>query len=201
MHSPSSEKRCPFWMWHLCRRMFPPRRRCAIEGALLDELLVSSFLAPLLDADLRAQPHLHLQATDASPSSAGACSTPVSLEVWTLLHDLSEEKGCSEKLDWNTGFDASRWSFETRERRWPDWWWICRGSKVSHIGFGTLNMSTFLNCKRNKKSLQILSPDIPSQKERLRLRVTTNTLPCPFRILSRNMVRKQIDQCDTFERN
>ena len=32
---------------------FPARRRCAIEGALLDELHVSTFLAPLLDADLR----------------------------------------------------------------------------------------------------------------------------------------------------
>ena len=72
---------------------FPPRRRCAIEGAILDELLVSTFLAPLLNADLRAQPHLHLYATDASPSGAGACSTPVSLELRTILYDI---------LDWNT---------------------------------------------------------------------------------------------------
>ena len=36
---------------------FPPRRRCALEGAFLDELLVTTFLAPLLDADLWAQPH------------------------------------------------------------------------------------------------------------------------------------------------
>ena len=57
---------------------FPPRPRCAVEGALLDELLVTTFLALFLDADLRAQPHLHLFATDASPSGAGACSTPVS---------------------------------------------------------------------------------------------------------------------------
>ena len=82
---------------------FPPRRRCAVEGALLEELLVTTFLAPLLDADLRAQPHLHLFSTDASPSGAGACSTPVSLELWTLLYDYSEEKGCSVRLDWETG--------------------------------------------------------------------------------------------------
>ena len=44
---------------------FPPRRRCAVEGALLEELLVTAFLAPLLDADLRALPHLQLFATDA----------------------------------------------------------------------------------------------------------------------------------------
>ena len=59
---------------------FPPLSRCAIEGASLDELLVSTFFAPLLDADLRDQPHLHLFATDASPSG-GACSTLVSLEL------------------------------------------------------------------------------------------------------------------------
>ena len=56
---------------------FPPRRRCAVEGALLDDLLVTAFLVPLLDADLRAQPHLQLFATDVSPSGADACSTPV----------------------------------------------------------------------------------------------------------------------------
>ena len=82
---------------------FAPRRRCAVEGAVLDELLVTTFLAPLLDAHLRAQPHLHLFATDASPSCAGACSTLVSQELWTLLHDFSEEKGCSVRLDWDTG--------------------------------------------------------------------------------------------------
>ena len=60
---------------------FPPRRRCAVESALLDELLVTTFLAYLLDAGLWAQPHLQLFATDASPSGAGACSTSVSLEL------------------------------------------------------------------------------------------------------------------------
>ena len=80
---------------------FPPRRRCAVESALLDELLVTTFLASLLDAGLWAQPHLQLFATDASPSGAGACSTPVSLELWNRLDDFSDDKGCSVRLDWN----------------------------------------------------------------------------------------------------
>ena len=69
----------------------------------LEELLVTAFLAPLLNADLRAQPHLQLFATDASPASVGACSTPVSLELWTRLYDFSDEKGCSVRLGWDTG--------------------------------------------------------------------------------------------------
>ena len=44
----------------------------------------------------------NLYATDASPSGAGACSTPVSLELRTILYDFSVEKGCSVRLDWNT---------------------------------------------------------------------------------------------------
>ena len=68
---------------------FPPRRRCAVEGAVLDELLVTTFFVPHLDADLRAQPLLQLFATDASPSGAGACSTLVSLELWSRLNDLT----------------------------------------------------------------------------------------------------------------
>ena len=43
---------------------FPPRRRCAIHGALLHMLLVSTFLPPLLDADFRGQPHFHFFATE-----------------------------------------------------------------------------------------------------------------------------------------
>ena len=54
-------------------------------------------------ADLRAQLHLHLFATDASPPGASACSKPVSLELWTLLYDFPEEKGRSVRLDWDTG--------------------------------------------------------------------------------------------------
>ena len=79
-HCPSGARRCPFQTWP----SWPPN--------------VST---PLLDAHLRAQPHLQLFATDASPSGAGACSTPVSLELWTRLHDFSDEQGCSVRLDWD----------------------------------------------------------------------------------------------------
>ena len=97
-HFPSGAKRCPFWTWHLWPLNFSRHDVCAVEGASQDELLVTTFL---LDADLRAQPHLQLFATDASPSGAGACSTPVSLELWTCLYDFSDEKGCSVRLDWD----------------------------------------------------------------------------------------------------
>ena len=84
----------PLWPPNVSATMSFCRRR--------HELLVTAFLAsPLLDADLRAQPHLLLFATDASPSGAGACSTPVSLELWTRLYDFSDEKGCSVRLDWD----------------------------------------------------------------------------------------------------
>ena len=36
------------------RQVFPPRRRCAVGGALLEESLANAFLVPLLDADLPA---------------------------------------------------------------------------------------------------------------------------------------------------
>ena len=104
---------------------FPPRRRCAVEGALLDELLVTTFLAPLWDADLRGQPHLHLFATDA---------TPVSVELWTLLYEFSEEKSCSVRLDWDA---SSMHPPEFRDSRAAVAGLVvdfCRGSKVSRIG-------------------------------------------------------------------
>ncbi len=71
---------------------FPPRRRCTIRGASLDELLVTTFLGRLLTANLRAHPYFTLFATDAS-------FTGVSLEQWTKLYDLSEDRGESVRLD------------------------------------------------------------------------------------------------------
>ena len=71
---------------------FPPRRCCAVDNALLDELLETTFFAPFLDADLRAQPHLLLFATDASPSGAGAWSTLVSFELWTFFFTTSRKR-------------------------------------------------------------------------------------------------------------
>ena len=115
---------------------FPPRRRCGIEGAILDELLVSAFLAPLLDADLRAQPHFHLCATDGSPSGAGACSTPMSLELGTLLFlRLFGRERLLGKARLEYGFDAPRRNFEIRERP-----------------ASSLNISTFLNWKPSSAS-------------------------------------------------
>ena len=81
---------------------FPPKRRCSITGPLLDELLLANFLGPLLTANLRAPPYLTLFATDASPSAAGACSSAVSLEEWTKLYDLREDRGESVRLDWRS---------------------------------------------------------------------------------------------------
>ena len=79
---------------------FPPRRRCAITGPLLDELLLATFLGPLLTANLRAPPCLTLFSTNASLSGARACSSTVSFEQWTKLYDLSEERGELVCLDW-----------------------------------------------------------------------------------------------------
>ena len=59
-----------------------------------------------LDADLRAQPHLQLFATEASPSGAGACSTPVSRELWTLLYDFSDEKKVPSEVGLGNEFEA-----------------------------------------------------------------------------------------------
>ena len=153
-HCLSGARRCPFWTW----LSWPPnvsRHDVAVpsKGASLDESLVTTFLAPLWGADLGAQPHLHLCATDASPPGAGACSTPVSLERWTLLYDFSEEQGCSVRLVWDTGLMPRR-SFETRERRLPDWWWTCGGSKVSRIDFGISNISTLMNWKHSSASFR-----------------------------------------------
>ena len=64
----------------LCRRGFLSRR-------IARDYFPRSFFA-----DCRAHPHLHLFATDASPL-AGACSTPASLELWTLLFDLFGREG------------------------------------------------------------------------------------------------------------
>ena len=81
---------------------FPPRRQCTITGPLLDELLVTTFLGPLLTSNLRAPPYLTLFATDASLSGAGACRSNVSFEQWTKLYDLSEDRGESVRSDWRT---------------------------------------------------------------------------------------------------
>ena len=78
----------------------PPSRRCRLNGALLDELLLVTGLAPLLETNLRAEPGEKLHATDASPSGAGGCSASISREDWLAFYDLAEEKGEHVRLDW-----------------------------------------------------------------------------------------------------
>ena len=71
-----------------------------MNGALLDELLLVTGLAPLLPTTLRAKHRETLYATDASPSGAGGCVAPITQEAWLALYDLAEEKGEHVRLDW-----------------------------------------------------------------------------------------------------
>ena len=68
-----------------CTFSLSTQRYVSPEGALLDEMLLACGLAPLLQADLRVEPHLELHATDASNSSAGARRASVSPELWRSL--------------------------------------------------------------------------------------------------------------------
>ena len=70
-----------------------------MNGALLDELLLVTGLAPLLQMNLRAEASEKLYATDASPGGAGGCVAPVTQEAWLALYDLAEEKGEHVHLD------------------------------------------------------------------------------------------------------
>ena len=72
---------------------FFSRKLCKLSGALLDELVLASVLAPLYSANLRSPPLNELFAFDASDSRAGGCRAPVSDEQWRSLFDLSEERG------------------------------------------------------------------------------------------------------------
>ena len=65
-----------------------PKLPCHVEGSLLDDLLLVYGLAPVLEADLRAAPHLELFATDASPSGA----TWISETTWRDLQDLTKAR-------------------------------------------------------------------------------------------------------------
>ena len=55
----------------------PPSRRCRLNGALFDERLLVTWLAPLLETNLRAEPCETLNAADGSPSGAGGCSASI----------------------------------------------------------------------------------------------------------------------------
>ena len=78
----------------------PPNRRCRVNGALLDELFLVTGLALLRETNLRAEPCERLDATDASPSGAGGCVTPITRETWLTLYKLAEEKGGQVRHDW-----------------------------------------------------------------------------------------------------
>ena len=73
-----------------------PSRRCRVSGALLDELLLVTGLALLLETNLRAEPCEKLHATDASPDGAGGCAASIT----QALYDLAEDKGEHVRLDW-----------------------------------------------------------------------------------------------------
>ena len=77
---------------------FPPKRR----RALLDELEVATFFVPLPTVNFRALPYLTFFATDASPSTAGACSSAVFFGHWTKLYYLSEDRGESVRFGWDS---------------------------------------------------------------------------------------------------
>ena len=77
-----------------------PSRRCRVNGALLDELLLVTGLAPLLQTNLRSDPCETLYAAGASPGGAGGCVAPVTQEAWLALCDLDEENPEHVRLDW-----------------------------------------------------------------------------------------------------
>ena len=84
----------------MCARKLPTRNPVPACGALLDDLLLVTGIAPLLQTNLRAQPRHELFATDASPSAAGACIAKVTPELWRSLHRICEERGEHVRLDW-----------------------------------------------------------------------------------------------------
>ena len=77
-----------------------PSRRFRVNGALLDELLLVTRLAHLLQTNLRAEPCEKLYTTDASSGGAGGCTASISCEDWLALYHLAEEKGEHVRLDW-----------------------------------------------------------------------------------------------------
>ena len=95
VHSPSlfDEKHSPALM---CPSLQPPlcfpSRGCRVNGARLDEFLLVTGLALLLETNLRADPCERLHAADASPSGAGQVRCAVTQEAWLALYDLAEEK-------------------------------------------------------------------------------------------------------------
>ena len=98
-HFLSGVKCCLFWTWHL----WPPnvfRHDVAVPystnclGLLSSPLFwMLTFGASRTFTSLRQTPVLQ----------APVLARRLSLEFWTLLYDFSEEKGCSVRVDWDTG--------------------------------------------------------------------------------------------------
>ena len=73
---------------HTAATTLPASRRCRVNGALLDELVLVTGLAPLLQTNLQTEPCEKLYATDASPSGVGGCVASITREAWLALHEL-----------------------------------------------------------------------------------------------------------------
>ena len=81
----------------------PPSRRCRLKGALFDELLLVTGLAPLLETNFRAEPCETLYTTDESPSGTGGCSASITQEC--NMHDVRAAVApFALKLKWITLF-------------------------------------------------------------------------------------------------
>ena len=98
-HFPSGVKRCLFLdVPFVAAECF---RRCAVECALLDELLVTTFLSTLLDADLRPSRIFNSSRQTPVLQAPVLVQRLCLLDLSTRLYDLSDEKGCSARLDWD----------------------------------------------------------------------------------------------------
>ena len=84
---------------HSAAASLAPSRRCRVRGALIDELLLITGPAPLLETNLRAEPCEKLYAADASPDGAGGCAASITQDDWLLLYDLAEETEEHVRLD------------------------------------------------------------------------------------------------------
>ena len=69
-----------------------PSRR-PVHGALLEELLLVTGLAPLLQTNLRSESSQKLYATDDTKDDDGGCAESITQEDWLPLCDLAEAKG------------------------------------------------------------------------------------------------------------
>ena len=98
---------CMGILYDYVQRM-PLSGKCIIRGAAADELGALGCLCPLVESDLRRQParnsageHLVFSTDAAGSGGLGACATTASASEWSLLHRLTEPKGCYANFDWD----------------------------------------------------------------------------------------------------